>query len=295
MDILKNKIIDKIISLLSPLRKDYQEEINIITNDLINNKTDSLINFINEHYNSMNYSPEIKEFVKKLVNSKIIDKDYLNMIKDNNSFELTSLDNNNNNIILLDNKPLNIKKEKIERIIKDKKSNRKYKLLTLNAKNYFLSNSKGLNVKENILKRIILSVKTIKFKEEQKELSNNNDIYEDNIISFNDYNKYKEEKEEIDINLLRKKILEGQVAYINDANKFIQNLEDMDEVSIYNSIMNLNDIRFIQHSISKLTSETLERLLNYVENRLENEEHNFVDMFIEEAIKKNLHKNKKVA
>ena len=237
MDILKNKIIDKIISLLSPLRKDYQEEINIITNDLINNKTDSLINFINEHYNSMNYSPEIKEFVKKLVNSKIIDKDYLNMIKDNNSFELTSLDNNNNNIILLDNKPLNIKKEKIERIIKDKKSNRKYKLLTLNAKNYFLSNSKGLNVKENILKRIILSVKTIKFKEEQKELSNNNDIYEDNIISFNDYNKYKEEKEEIDINLLRKKILEGQVAYINDANKFIQNLEDMDEVSIYNSIM----------------------------------------------------------
>ena len=92
-----------------------------------------------------------------------------------------------------------------------------------------------------------------------------------------------------DIDALRNKIIEAQLNYLNNANNFIKSLEKVDEKTIYDSLVELNDIRFIQHSLSKLSRNTLERLLVYVQNKLEFNKHNSIDMFIIESIKKYLH------
>ena len=59
MEQLKNRIIDKIISILLIKKGENPEEINTITNDLINYKTDSLIAFITKNYQNLFYSAEI--------------------------------------------------------------------------------------------------------------------------------------------------------------------------------------------------------------------------------------------
>lgn len=95
-----------------------------------------------------------------------------------------------------------------------------------------------------------------------------------------------------DIETIRKIILDSQLSYLNNANLFISKLENSDEDLIYHTLLNLNDIRYIQHCISNLSLDTLKRLLSYIEIT-ENNKHNLINTFMEEAIKKSIHQHKK--
>ena len=95
-----------------------------------------------------------------------------------------------------------------------------------------------------------------------------------------------------DIEAIRKIILDSQLSYLNNANLFISKLENSDEDLIYHTLLNLNDIRYIQHCISNLSLDTLKRLLSYIEIT-ENNKHNLINTFMEEAIKKSIHQHKK--
>ncbi len=239
MNSLKEKIIDEIISLLSPLRSMYPDEINIITNDLINNRFDSLKDFLNKYYKDLSYSKEMIQIITNLVKNNTIPMSYLEKVHESPS----------------------------------------YLLLPIKENNLTLISSRAINVN------------TPKFNNIKK-------VYQPFIEKESVNLKSKEDTDEAEtIARLRKKILEGQVAYMNDANGFIENLEKMDDFALYNALIDLNDIRFIQHSISNLSSSTLQRLLKYVEKKLEETIHNnLIDMFIQEAIKKNLHsKEKKIS
>jgi len=134
----------------------------------------------------------------------------------------------------------------------------------IDASNYVITyfKSRPLNVKENILQNIKDTLKKKNTSINTSSLENTHD--------------------------LRKKILEAQINYINNAASFIQDLEQKDASLIYNDLIELNDIRFIQHSISKLSQDTLKRFLNFIESK--NDNHSSIDLFINEAIKKNLHK-----
>ncbi len=98
--------------------------------------------------------------------------------------------------------------------------------------------------------------------------------------------------EEDDIEALRKIILESQLNYLNNANQFIETLEGESEDKIYHALLNLNDIRYIQHCISNLSYDTLKRLLSYIELMEENK-HNLINTFMEEAIKRSIHTHEK--
>ena len=95
-----------------------------------------------------------------------------------------------------------------------------------------------------------------------------------------------------DIEAIRKIILDSQLSYLNNANLIISKLENSDEHLIYHTLLNLNDIRYIQHCISNLSLDTLKRLLSYIEIT-ENNKHNLINTFMEEAIKKSIHQHKK--
>ena len=130
----------------------------------------------------------------------------------------------------------------------------------------------------------------------------------DNAYEFtkNPYNKKEIKEEKIedkkidddvlidvdDIEAIRKIILDSQLSYLNNANLFISKLENSDEDLIYHTLLNLNDIRYIQHCISNLSLDTLKRLLSYIEIT-ENNKHNLINTFMEEAIKKSIHQHKK--
>ena len=98
--------------------------------------------------------------------------------------------------------------------------------------------------------------------------------------------------EENGIEALRKIILESQLNYLNNANQFIETLEGESEDKIYHALLNLNDIRYIQHCISNLSYDTLKRLLSYIELMEENK-HNLINTFMEEAIKRSIHTHEK--
>lgn len=98
--------------------------------------------------------------------------------------------------------------------------------------------------------------------------------------------------EEDDIEALRKIILESQLNYLNNANQFIETLEGESEDKIYHALLDLNDIRYIQHCISNLSYDTLKRLLSYIELMEENK-HNLINTFMEEAIKRSIHTHEK--
>lgn len=98
--------------------------------------------------------------------------------------------------------------------------------------------------------------------------------------------------EEDDIEALRKIILESQLNYLNNASQFIETLEGESEDKIYHALLNLNDIRYIQHCISNLSYDTLKRLLSYIELMEENK-HNLINTFMEEAIKRSIHTHEK--
>ena len=265
MDTLKNQIIDNIISILNPLRKDYPIEINNITNELIIGKTDSLNEFINMHYQDLGYRHEIKSFINNLIDNNLLDKSFSNYIKDNYQFINLKAINN----ILIDSKPLNVKTNILEKI----KQNTQVE--TINNKYY---------------DEIYLEDMSSNYTE--GKTSNSDKLDSINYSNSNILNNERESNQQhskIDIDDLRKKILDAQLNYINNASQFIKDLELEDPNIIYKSLIDLNDIRYIQHSLSKLSSNTLERFLPYVENKLELNEHSSIDKFMIEVIKKNLH------
>ena len=239
---MKDKIINKIITFLTPLCNLYPETDSIIK-DLENNNLDSLNNFVSKYYKDDSYSPDIVELIKNLVNSKTIDKSYLNYINVSSNYELTKF-TIYNNILCLGNKPLNVTIDK-----------------------FYNLKDKNLKIKENISSNI-----------EKKDTNFN--LENNDIIDFDET-----------IEELRKVILESQLAYLNNAKEFIENLETKKEDEIYNALLNLNDIRYIQHSIANLKIDTLNRLLKYIE-QIEENKHNLINTFMEEAIKRNIHKKK---
>ena len=162
------------------------------------------------------------------------------------------------------------------------KDNKPFEFIPLKETSILKINSRPLNVKENVLNNIENNAPTpdyIHINQEYMEIKFDND---EKTIKDN-------EQTHEDINSLRNKIIEAQLNYLNNASSFIQNLEKENEIDIYNSLIDLNDIRFIQHSLSKLSTDTLERLLDFVQNKLELNKHNSIDLFIIEVIKKYLH------
>ena len=73
MNLLKTKIIEEIINQLKDLKTIYNDEIDIIINDLLNNNKKSLNEFINKYYKDTEISNEMKLFVKSLVEKEIIE------------------------------------------------------------------------------------------------------------------------------------------------------------------------------------------------------------------------------
>lgn len=223
MDSLKNKIIEKIMILLENNFPNNPEILNF-KEDIENNNIDNLLFFINDNYKNIDYSKEIKQFVKSLVKSKLISENYLLKI---------------DNISYIDHDPKTI---------------------------FNLSDSRPIQLKNSYIYHINL------FKEKTNPLN---------------INKTKEE-------YIKEKILESRRNYLNDPIGFIANLEFMDSEDIYNTFANSHDITLIQHCISKLSLDTLNRLLIFVEDKITDNHYDVMSIFIEEAIKRNLH-NKKIA
>ena len=74
---LKDKVIDEIISRLIPLRTLYKEEIDTITNDLINDKFQSLYAFIDKYYQDEFFSEYFQIYLETLNKNKQIATDIL--------------------------------------------------------------------------------------------------------------------------------------------------------------------------------------------------------------------------
>ncbi len=133
---------------------------------------------------------------------------------------------------------------------------------------------------EEIKKQPIVEIEPEVSNKENEEKEENTDINsEDEFLSLD--NPY--------IEKLRKSILESQLNYLENANEFIKELEAKDAEGIYNDLLVLNDIRYIYHCISKLSLESLDKLLNYTEENQKENNHNSINIFIEEAIKKARH------
>lgn len=221
MDSFKNKIIENILNLLKQ-NNISNDEVLKIKNDLERNNIDNLVFLINNQFQDINCSKEIKQFVKSLIESELISEDYLLKIYN------ISYTNINNRIIFFNSKPLQLKRE------------------------YYYELNKF------------------------RELTNHN------------INKNVNEKS------LREKIIEARTNYLDDPTGFIANLELMDAESIYKTFMDSHDITLIQHCISKLSANTLNRLLVLVESKINLNHYDVLSIFIQEAIKRNMH-NKKIA
>ncbi len=233
---MKDKIIKRIIEILTPLKTLYQE-IDLIINDLENDNYDSLTNFVNEYYKNDNYSQEFLDLLTTLVKGGIIDNSFLIL---DNAYEFTNF-NYRDGILYLNSKAINLTSDKYD---------------VLRTKNPY------------------------KKKEIKEEKIEDKKIDDDVLIDVDD------------IEAIRKIILDSQLSYLNNANLFISKLENSDEDLIYHTLLNLNDIRYIQHCISNLSLDTLKRLLSYIEIT-ENNKHNLINTFMEEAIKKSIHQHKK--
>ena len=155
------------------------------------------------------------------------------------------------------------------------KPDNSYTLTNINSLNILVFGSKPLNVTTEQFLNLNNDYN------DKPDLSINS-INDEEILSF----------EEDDIESLRKIILESQLNYLNNANQFIETLEEESEDKIYHTLLNLNDIRYIQHCISNLSYDTLKRLLSYIELMEENK-HNLINTFMEEAIKRSIHTHEK--
>lgn len=277
---MKDKIIDRIIHELIPLRTLYKE-IDTITNDLLINKLDSLETFLETNFNDINYSQSLKDLISILVQEKKLSNKYLDI-----------LNLSNNYFSLIDYKALNVKNNNLETI----KSNLKK---GINNSNISILDNNNEEINDN--KEIEFTpINDFEFdsQENNQELNNKEiELTPINDFEFDNQENDQDTDDEIltlddnnNIQKLRKLILNTQLDYLNNATSFIEELESKNEIELYQKLLSLNDIRYIQHSISKLSTDTLQRLLNYVNTLLEENNHNSINIFIEEAIKKNLHK-----
>ena len=255
---LKENIINEIIHQLTPLRTLYNEEVDMVTNDILNNNLESLRNFINKYYQDVFYSESIKKIIYNLINSNIISSSYLNIVI--GKIPYTFLPSQSDNYRLINSRPLNIK-------------------------TFVLESFRKLNKNQEIAE--VKELPTFNIKKPIKETKS----IQNNTIS-NNISVKENKTSEKNIDDLRAKILEAQLNYLKDATGFIANLQNIPASEIYSQLLNLNDIRYMQHSISKLDNNTLEKLLEYVSSRLNKSHHNSIDMFMEEAIKKSIHDKK---
>lgn len=110
MTSFKDKLIDEIIHRLVPLRTLYKEEIDTITNDLLNNQFESFHTFIETYYQDIFYSKELRKLVSSLVLKGMIPSNYLSLVNqtDLEVFQFTSI-GNEKSVLLTGYKPLNIK------------------------------------------------------------------------------------------------------------------------------------------------------------------------------------------
>ena len=76
---MKQKIINRIIYELEPLRTLYPE-IDLIISDLLNNRFQSLHEFINKYYVDTKYSLEFRDFLQHAIDSNILDDHYLSLL-----------------------------------------------------------------------------------------------------------------------------------------------------------------------------------------------------------------------
>ncbi len=155
-----------------------------------------------------------------------------------------------------------------------KKENQYYRLIDFYIKSQVLLNGfKAINMTNDKF----LNLKTkAKFTIKKEEIDDDTEF-----LSLDDN----------DVELIRRKLLEAQLNYLNKPTEFIETLEKMSENDIYSSLLNLGNISYIQHSLANLGIETLERLLIFIEEK-ENNNHNLINGFIEESIKRNLHLKK---
>lgn len=188
---MKDKIIKRIIEVLTPLKTLYQE-IDSIINDLENDNYDSLTTFVNEYYKDDNYSQEFLDLLTTLVKEGVIDNSFLNL---NNTYEFTNF-NYRDGILYLNSKAINLTGDK-----------------------YNVLRTKNPYKKEEI----------------KEEIKDDKKIDDDVLIDVDD------------IEAIRKIILDSQLSYLNNASLFISKLENSDEDLIYHTLLNLNDIRYIQH------------------------------------------------
>ena len=110
MNNLKNQVIDQIFKLLAPLRSIYKEEVDKVTNDLLNNDTKSFEEFINKYYKDVDNSLEFFNLIKTLVDNNLIASSFLEDVK------VQSV--NNSVIKQVSIRPLNVKTATFEKIKK---------------------------------------------------------------------------------------------------------------------------------------------------------------------------------
>ena len=72
MDNLKNQLIEQIFKILAPLRAFYKDEVNQVTNDLLNNDTKSFINFVKKYYDDVSNTKYFSDLVTSLVNNGLM-------------------------------------------------------------------------------------------------------------------------------------------------------------------------------------------------------------------------------
>ncbi len=83
-------------------------------------------------------------------------------------------------------------------------------------------------------------------------------------------------------------IVRIQNDYMNNANAFIQSLNEKSEEEIYMSLRYLNDLKYMSHCIAHLNMNTLERFYRYIEDKIHSPQSEFMDGFIEKRIRENL-------
>ena len=341
---MKDKVINQIIKNLIPLRTLYPE-IDIITNDLLIDKLDSLEDFLDKQFKDINYSSDLKDLITSLVEKNILPNTYLEVIQgDIKNIKLNTIDPYNyQNAIFLGFKPLNVKSNNLETIkinISKGVSIKNISILRNDVIHPKLTTT-PMEVFENYnpnreIEHDKLEVENENESEFEIPTNSNNNDEHPKLIPISDYvfpdistpikdqnqklkiveNNIETKKEKIinehpkltpidetiddeilsledtQIEKLRKMILNAQLNYLNNATSFIEELELKEEVELYQTLLSLNDIRYIHHSISKLSTSALNRLLIYVEELLKENSHNSINIFIEEAIKKILHDNK---
>lgn len=312
IDTITNDLLNNNLDSLKVFLDNNYQDTNI--NPDLNNLVISLVNdgkLPNTYLNFINYSIESPKLSKidlvNFLNSKLlgykainIKHDNLNNIKINiengfNIYNVTDLSNSESNIINEEHLKLTpISDYEFPNEVEDTiLSNQK---LTPVLDDEFKNDNK--ETKEDIKSEILEHPKLTPVLEDEffEDIKETKKDMKSNALDHPKLNPEDieiESLEETYIEKLRKSIMEAQLNYLNNANSFIEELEYKSESEIYQKLLSLNDIRYIHHSISKLSNNTLNRLLPYITDLINKDNHNSINIFIEESIKKNLHGKEK--